>query len=126
MESTLLPVSSIHYEKNYFSALFGVLILWNIFLDTLSKVSKRLQNVRENPDSDDVLKNTLDNEVLFEFIAEYEKNNASGLKTIANTATCRKQISKVLETLHINFLDQFIIFSKSEQAILHKITRKLK
>jgi hypothetical protein len=73
-----------------------------------------------------VLKNTLDNEVLFEFIAEYEKNNASGLKTIANTATCWKQISKVLETLHINFLDQFNTFTKSEQAILQKITRKLK
>jgi len=42
------------------------------------------------------------------------------------TATCRKQISKVLETLHIDFLDQFNTFTKSEQAILQKITRKLK
>ena len=49
------------YSMEYFSWYF------------IEKVSKRLQNVRENPDSDDVLKKTLDNEVLFEFIAEYEK-----------------------------------------------------
>ena len=73
----------------------------------IEKVHKRLLNGSENPNEDDVLKNTLDKYVSFEFISDYPKNYAYGLETITNTPTCWLQIFKVLKTLEIEFFDQF-------------------
>ena len=53
----------------------------------IEKVHKRLLNGSENPNEDDVLKNTLDKYVSFELISDYPKNYAHGLNTITNTPT---------------------------------------
>ena len=60
----------------------------------VEKVGKRLENINEDPNSDDVLKNTLDKQALCKFNAGYEKNSAWEWKTISNTPTWLEQISK--------------------------------
>ena len=87
---------------------------------------QQTSNISKKPNLGYVLKNTSNKKVLRLFIAEYQTIGAYRLKTISETPTWWKQISKILTPSEIGLLNHFCTKSKTNQAILQEISREEK
>ena len=84
---------------------------------------QQTSNISKKPNLGYVLKNTSNKKFLRLFIAEYQTIGAYRLKTISETPTWWKQISKILTPSEIDFIYQFCLKAKTNQAILQEISR---